>query len=505
MKSKKRSSDFDNVYFNNQDEVIEILPALKYISKIVFPNMFFFIGFYLQQTFNLIFIGHHYSEKVQKDAIDAVGISHLYVNCTLLSIVIGIISGFDTLGSNAYGAKRYYLFGLYFQRSILIGFSITGILFIFHYIFAVRFITWMGIDEDVLVFLRMYIKIMMFFVIFDVQYSINFRYFNIIGKSHVNLIILCASVILHPCWCYLFIKILNLGVRGAAISLILSQMFNAGAGLYYLIVFKPVPESIFPFNKDSLVGWGEYLKIALPSAFLGCAEWLAFEVTSVIAIWIGKLDYTVHILITNLGLNIFTISFGFGISACIIVGNSITKKSVYYVKSYSKVIFCYGWVVLSLVLIIIYSIRKKILYIFIDDIEVIEKGQEVIFLLCLQKLADISQGIFAGIFRGLGKQGIASKIAFVNFYITQIFFAVLLGKWMGLGVYGLWMALVIGSSSNALAYFYILNNFDLNKIREEIILRLEKDTSLLNNEQETEMSVNKEYDLQVTVSDKYFY
>lgn len=79
---------------------------------------------------------------------------------------------------------------------------------------------------------------------------------------------------------------------------------------------------------------------------------------------------------------------------------------------------------------------------------------------------------------------------------------------MGLGVYGLWMGLVIGSSSNAIAYLYILNNFDLNKIREEIILRLENDTSLLQNEQEKderEMSLKKEYDIQVTVSDKYFY
>jgi Na+-driven multidrug efflux pump len=97
------------LYEIEKDETVELIPALQEIGHIVFPTMFFFVGVYLQQTINLMFIGHTLEEKFRKDALDGVGISHLYINCSLLSWVVGIISGFETLGSNAYGAKRYYL------------------------------------------------------------------------------------------------------------------------------------------------------------------------------------------------------------------------------------------------------------------------------------------------------------------------------------------------------------------------------------------------------------
>ena len=95
----------------------------------------------------------------------------------------------------------------------------------------------LGIDEQVLGFVSEYICIMMFFVLFDVGYGINFRYFNIINKSHINLVILLVSITLHPMWCYLFMVVLKMGVQGAAISLVISQATNCIGGGIYIYMF----------------------------------------------------------------------------------------------------------------------------------------------------------------------------------------------------------------------------------------------------------------------------
>jgi MATE family multidrug resistance protein len=518
LKLKEFENNFkkQTVYQIDKDDNVELIPALKEIGVIVFPTMFFFIGVYLQQTINLMFIGHTYDKDNRKDALDGVGISHLYINCSLLSWVVGIISGFETLGSNAYGAKRYYLFGVYLHRSILIAYSITFTLFIFHFIFAVKILSLLGIDENTLVFVSQYIRIMMFFTLFDVGYGINFRYFNIISKSHINLIILIISVVLHPMWCYLFMVIFKFGVQGAAFSLIISQATNCVAGLAYIYIYQPLPESIFFFNKDSFNGWWEYLKIALPSAFLICAEWLAYEITAFIAIWIGKIDYTVHIILSSINLNLFTFPFGFGTVACIILGHSICKKSINYVKKYALIIFVTGIAVIMIANLIIYINRDSLLHLYIHDDEIVTKAKEVIPIVCFYTLADMAQNTMAGMFRGLGKQLIATKIAMFNFYVTLYIFAIYFGKVLNWGVYGLWAGMIVGYGVNACCYFYLLYTFDFNAIQREVLARLESDTKMLTEligeESDEEKGVDKyldhpyrkDFEMREIVCDKYF-
>jgi MATE family multidrug resistance protein len=234
----------------NSNNKVELVTALKEISKIAFPTMFFFIGVYMQQTINLIFIGHTYKEN-QKDALDAVGVSHLYINCTLLSMVIGLITGFDTLGSNSYGAKKYYLFGLYFHRSILIAFVFSSGLFIFHFFYAIKVLALLGIENSVLVLVNEYIHIMMFWVLPDIIFTVCFRYLNIVGKAHINLSILVISLAIHPLWCYIFINKLGLGLRGAGLSLTMTSIVNFILTGAYIIFFPPVFTnfSYFSFSK----------------------------------------------------------------------------------------------------------------------------------------------------------------------------------------------------------------------------------------------------------------
>ena len=68
------------------------------------------IFIFLQQTILFIILGYSFDDS---DMIQVIGFSNLYFNCLLLSIAEDLVSGFDTLGSNSYGVKKYKLFILY--------------------------------------------------------------------------------------------------------------------------------------------------------------------------------------------------------------------------------------------------------------------------------------------------------------------------------------------------------------------------------------------------------
>ena len=72
------------------------LPFFPFIYKmfsIAFPGMFFYLTLLLLQTVNLAFIGQKYNDD---DMINAIGISNLYLNCTLMSIYESIITSVTT-------------------------------------------------------------------------------------------------------------------------------------------------------------------------------------------------------------------------------------------------------------------------------------------------------------------------------------------------------------------------------------------------------------------------
>ena len=73
------------------------------------------LGF-LQETINLIFIGHLNDPA----KIAAVGMGNMIINLCAIGVFLGLNSGLDTLVSQAYGAKKMRLCVLYLQRGRMI-------------------------------------------------------------------------------------------------------------------------------------------------------------------------------------------------------------------------------------------------------------------------------------------------------------------------------------------------------------------------------------------------
>ena len=467
---------------SNADD-LKIVSALKDIIINALPTILFYFSIYYEQGVNLIFISHTSDKAIKNELLNAMGVSHLYVNRLLLSVSTGLVSVFGSLGANAYSDKNYYLMRLYAHRTQIVGFSFTIILIIFNYFFAVKIISFIGVQNDVLLYVDEYIKMMMIYVIFEVQYLLNMQYLNIIKSYYMHYIIFLSTLVFHPFFCYIFIMKLKLGVRGAAISLILSQMLNAVEGMIYIYVLKPLPESIFFFNRDSFKGLWNYLKVAIPTTIMFCAEWVSFELVAIVAIWISKPDFTVHVLMVNYSFFSWSIYYGLGVTATIIMGKAICDRGVKTVKKYINIFSIFSIVIMVICDIFILITHKFVLRLYVDDEYLLAKEEQIIPLLYFINIFFVLNYIFGSICRGLGKEFLASTISFISYYGILILLAILFGKWLNWGVFGIWVGIMLtellgGSTYSFLLFYY----FDYEKIQLNVLKKLHNDTELLSDD-----------------------
>ena len=93
---------------------------------------------------------------------------------------------------------------------------------------------------------------------------------------------------------------LNMGIKGAALSLMISQLINIIMSSFYIYIINPLPESIFMYCKQSFIGWWSFLQISIPSAIILCAEWWAWEILALIAVTLAKEDFVINIFAINI-------------------------------------------------------------------------------------------------------------------------------------------------------------------------------------------------------------
>mmetsp|Transcript_41709 Transcript_41709/g.43697 ORF Transcript_41709/g.43697 Transcript_41709/m.43697 type:complete len:582 (+) Transcript_41709:3-1748(+) len=465
-KSSVNYKEIEEIISQNKEVDIPSKDLLWETLSLAVPTTLFFLCLFLQQTINLVFISSQYKDQEKDEAIDAIGISHLYVNCTLISIVIGILAGFEILGGNAWGSKNYRLLGVYYHRAFIVGLVLCVIIVTIHYFTAVTVLSLFNLTERTLDFVSQYIKIIIFIAFFDMQFSLNHRYINIIGKSYMNLVILLVALALHPLWCYIFIVKMELKIVGAGISLLISQIINSLLGSYYIYIIKPVPQSIFWFHKSSfcLKGLSKYFKIALPTAFLQCAEWWSFEILSVIALWCSQDDYTSIIIVNNIYMIVYTIVLGNLVATSIIVSKYVSAGKERVVRKLVKIILIESTLVALVASGLIAIFRREVLSLFKSEGIVFEKSMNtVLYWYVAATVFDSLQSIFCSIARGLRLHVQASVIAFINCYIFWDGSAIIFGKMLGFGVLGVFSSVAVGCMVSSVVYVWLLCRYDLEE------------------------------------------
>lgn len=235
---------------------------IKLITLFAMPML---LGNIFQQFYNLAdtaIVGNY----VGVNALAAVGATGS-LNFMIIGFATGVATGFSVVLSKRFGANDIKGVKKAYAMSVVISFIISVLLTVFSLVFMRPVLTLMGTPQNIMGDALDYLNIIFGGLTATVFYNVLSGVMRALGDSKTPLIFLIVSSVINIVLDILFVNTFKLGIEGAALATIISQIISVLLCLwyikYYLDILK-VSKDDFKICFKTIV---EILKIGLPMGF----------------------------------------------------------------------------------------------------------------------------------------------------------------------------------------------------------------------------------------------
>ena len=275
-----------------------------------------------------------------------------------------------------------------------------------------------------------------------------------IGEGKNSLFFSICSAVTYMLTNIIFLNILDLGITGLVLSLGVSRLMN----LLTVKLIKKLTHSTFRFKMKELLHidkgvFGSILKMGMPVAI----ENMFFQggrlVTSVIIVPMG----TNATVIYNVGYAIMQLTQTFvgAVSTALytIVGICFGAKRKQDVKDLTKTYFWVNTVLYALMLVFFPLYFNPLVSLYHPTQEIIHDIWICAFTTTLaQPIIHNLAFMLAYVFRAAGDGNYCTIASLIIMWGVRIFGSLVIGRWMGFGVIGVWSALLIDWVVRAVVY-----------------------------------------------------
>lgn len=177
---------------------------------------------------------------------------------------------------------------------------------------------------------------------------------------------------------------------------------------------------------------------------------IGFMSTAMMAAGMGTQAMAAH----QVGMNIMGLTFSFGdgmqVAAVALIGRSLGEKKPEKAKLYGKTCQLVG-LCISLCIFVVYFLGGEALYrLFFEEEEIIAYGIQIIRVIMIVVLFQISQVIYMGCLRGAGDTTYTAIASTISVTIIRTTASYLLGITLGLGMVGIWLGVLADQISRFL-------------------------------------------------------
>lgn len=428
-----------------------------------------FLMEYSLAIISLFVIGHVCKSS---DALASASLAVMTYNITGLAFVEGMATSLDTFCSQAYGAKKYAKVGLYsFRCAAMI---MTGIFpVIISWWFSASWLGYVIAEQDILPEIQLFLRIISFGLPGLIFFETGKRFLQSQGHFQAGTYSLLITVPVNIILVYSFTR--YIGYAGAPLGIAISHWFMALMLLVYckfwrketLICWYPMFSSMFHF-KRLFCSWKPMWNLAFPGLLMIEAEYLSFEVLTIMSTYLGVKAIAAQSVVSNIGSLIYQIPFAMGCVVSTRVANYVGTESV----NNAKICINTSYVIAAFVGIanccLILTGDKNLAYLFTKDKEVVELYRHVAPILAVNQLYDAFTTFSAAILRAQGRQQVGSLLNIIAYY----FIALPLSGWLTfgkfqLGLKGVWYGCGTGILLLAFALSYCVFNSNWENIVEE--------------------------------------
>ena len=385
--------------------------------------LFFFpivLGTFFQQLYNTadaIIVG----KAVGKEALAAVGGSTGTLINLLVGFFVGLASGASVIIAQLFGARRAQDVSRAVHTTIALALSSGALLTAVGLLCAGGILELMGTPQEVMAYALPYLNIYFLGMIPQLVYNIGSGVLRAVGDSRRPMLFLICAALTNIVLDILLVLGLEMGVRGAAIATVLSQVVSAVLILVSLCHAQPVYRLHFRrirFHGDMLA---RIVRIGLPAGLQSVMYSLSNMIiqasvngfgTDVMAAWTayGKIDGLYWMMISAFGVSITTFA-----------GQNFGARR--YDRMRRSVRVCLGMAagVTVFMTALILAVGRPMLGMFTDDAHVVEMGMSIIRLIVPTWITYLCIEILSGAMRGAGDSLMPTLMTLTGVCLMRVF------------------------------------------------------------------------------------
>ena len=364
--------------------------------------IFFFpilMGTFFQQMYNTvdtIIVGR----LVGTEALAAVGATGPLVSM-VNGFFIGVSSGATVVLSQAYGAGDRKGVSDSIHTGVALSLVLGVMLTVIGVCFGGRVMGWMNTPENCMADATTYLRIYFAGSIGTVVYNMGAGILRAMGDSKRPMFFLMVTCILNVVLDLLFVAVLHMGVAGAALATVLSQVISAVLPIVVLLRQKEDRLELRKLRIErSLLG--RILRIGIPAGL----QFVTFDFSNILiqsginsfgditmAAWTahGKTDALV-----------WMISGAFGVSITTFVGQNFGAQKYSRIRQGAWTCLALSVAMVGALDVVLLLFRTQILGIYTDNPEVIQVGSMIMLSIMPYEVLFMPIEVFAGTMRGVG-------------------------------------------------------------------------------------------------------
>ena len=447
-------------------EIIELskVDPKKAINKLAIPTMISTFILYLNTFVDGIWVS-----GLSADALAALGFVYpLYY--IIVGMAMGYSSGVNSVMSRFISLEKYADANNTILHTLVLTVFTYFIFFLVGYLFIDQIIILVG-GGSVLELCREYIQPVYLLSIFLMAVDVNAGLYrarsDVKRASRPFIVMAIANIILDP----IFIYILNFGISGAAYATILSAI----CALVYMNVGQDFRKDIIFKTKDKnyrfeLKFFKEILAVSLPVS-LNEAIFSVFSiaVNYLILFTAGAGEIASYVIAKRFSEFVYAPGVAMG-SAVITVGGA-----AYASKLWDKFDECINYAAIlatsiaAIIALLLFLFPYQFCGIFsieMTDLSVINRAAEILTIYAFYNVLTPLGLVASRTFEGVGN-GLKSLLLSLSREIAApLLFAYLLGITLGMGVFGVYVGMVVGLSLGSIISFIIVKRYSM-KLKKE--------------------------------------
>ena len=389
----------------------------------------------------------------------------------MLSAFMAMNVGSTAMISRFRGARDPENANLVLGQSLLMGLSLSAILCVIMFIWGenlIRFLAGGNISPDTIQGASEYLRIQVYgFPLMALTFTMNAALRGV-GNTRAtfynNSVSNLSKILFNYCLITGGFGFPALGIRGAAISMVLSQavgffmvLSKVISGKEYIrIEFKKVSRFDFSMMK-------RIFNIGFPALIEQVFMRVGVMLFTIIVTSLGNYSYQAHIIAMNLQQMSFMTGMSFGIAATTLVGQCLGRLREDLARLYVKLTLQLNLIVAVAVAMLLFFGGELICSLYSDDPELVRLAANMLKIIALVNPVSASRFVYSSALRGAGDSRFSAVITFVGVLVLRPLISYLLvfpPFPFQLGLAGIWIAL---SSDGIVAYILSMNRFKRGK------------------------------------------